>query len=122
MMTTIRLHLGSLPDPGGARVAVVDSGVHAAHPHVQGVSAGIGIDGEGREHADFVDRLGHGTAVAAAIREKAPRAEREARAFGATSARQLIGTYDVSSGCRRDGGFEQLERDPLGGVGSPTPW
>lgn len=57
------------------RVAVVDSGVHAAHPHVGGVSGGIGIDDRGRTHDDYVDRLGHGTAVAAAIREKAPDAE-----------------------------------------------
>lgn len=59
----------------GVRVAVIDSGVHASHPHVQGVWGGLGIDDEGREHDDFVDRLGHGTAVAAAIREKAPDAE-----------------------------------------------
>jgi subtilisin family serine protease len=59
----------------GVRVAVIDSGVHAAHPHVQGVWGGIGIDDEGREHDDYIDRLGHGTAVAAAIREKAPDAE-----------------------------------------------
>lgn len=59
----------------GVRVAIVDSGVHAAHPHVGGVAGGIAIDGEGREHADYVDRLGHGTAVAAAIREKAPDAD-----------------------------------------------
>lgn len=57
------------------RVAVVDSGVHAAHPHVGVVSGGIGIDDRGRTHDDYVDRLGHGTAVAAAIREKAPDAE-----------------------------------------------
>ena len=56
----------------GVRVAVIDSGVHAAHPHVQGVAGGIGIDRFGREQADFVDRLGHGTAVVAVIREKAP--------------------------------------------------
>jgi subtilisin family serine protease len=30
---------------------------------------------DGREAADFIDRLGHGTAVTAAIREKAPDAE-----------------------------------------------
>jgi subtilisin family serine protease len=59
----------------GVRVAVIDSGVHAAHPHVQGVWSGIGIDDNGSEHDDYVDRLGHGTAVAAAIREKAPDAE-----------------------------------------------
>jgi subtilisin family serine protease len=59
----------------GVRVAVVDSGVHAAHPHVGSVAGGVAIDDEGREHDDFVDRLGHGTAVAAAIKEKAPDAQ-----------------------------------------------
>lgn len=57
------------------RVAVIDSGVHAAHPHVNGVAGGIAIYPDGREDSDFTDRLGHGTAVAAAIREKAPEAE-----------------------------------------------
>jgi subtilisin family serine protease len=57
------------------RVAVIDSGVHADHPHVGGVAGGIGITEDGRCHADYIDRLGHGTAVAAAIREKAPAAE-----------------------------------------------
>jgi subtilisin family serine protease len=59
---------------GIVRVAVIDSGVHASHPHVNGVSGGVGIDSEGHEHGDFVDRLGHGTAVTAVIREKAPAA------------------------------------------------
>ena len=57
---------------GVVRVAVIDSGVHASHPHVNGVAGGVGIDSEGHEHDDYVDRLGHGTAVAAVIREKAP--------------------------------------------------
>jgi hypothetical protein len=57
------------------RVAVIDSGVHAAHPHVNGVAGGIAILPDGREDSDFTDRLGHGTAVAAAIREKAPDAQ-----------------------------------------------
>ncbi|HWI17563.1 MAG TPA: S8 family serine peptidase [Vicinamibacterales bacterium] len=57
------------------RVAVIDSGVHATHPHVGGVAGGIGVDDEGSLHEDFVDRLGHGTAVIAAIKEKAPDAE-----------------------------------------------
>jgi Subtilase family len=57
------------------RVAVIDSGVHASHPHVGGVAGGIGIDDEGNLHDDYVDRLGHGTAVIAAIKEKAPDAE-----------------------------------------------
>jgi subtilisin family serine protease len=59
----------------GAKVAIVDSGVHASHPHVQGVAGGIGIDDRGQTYDDFVDRLGHGTAVTAVIREKAPDAE-----------------------------------------------
>ena len=57
------------------RVVLIDSGVHAAHPHVGGVSGGVGIDSAGERHADFIDRLGHGTAVAAVVREKAPAAE-----------------------------------------------
>jgi subtilisin family serine protease len=57
------------------RIAIIDSGVHAAHPHVGGVAGGVGIDDEGREHGDYTDRLGHGTAVTAAIKEKAPDAE-----------------------------------------------
>ena len=54
------------------RIAVIDSGVHAKHPHVNGVAGGVAITPDGREENDFVDRLGHGTAVTAVIREKAP--------------------------------------------------
>ena len=57
------------------RVAVIDSGVHADHPHVGSVAGGIGIVGDGRVDTDYVDRLGHGTAVTAVIREKAPAAD-----------------------------------------------
>lgn len=57
------------------RVVLIDSGVHAAHPHVGSVSGGVGIDSAGELHDDFIDRLGHGTAVAAIVREKAPAAE-----------------------------------------------
>ena len=53
-----------------ARVAIVDSGIYAEHPHVNGITGGVAIVG-----ADLIDRLGHGTAVAAVIREKAPDAE-----------------------------------------------
>jgi hypothetical protein len=52
------------------RIAVIDSGVHAEHPHVNGVAGGISFVG-----GDFVDRLGHGTCVTAVIKEKAPDAE-----------------------------------------------
>jgi subtilisin family serine protease len=59
---------------GRVRVAIIDSGVHAAHPHVGGVAGGVSIDDRG-EQEGYEDRLGHGTAVAAVIREKAPEAE-----------------------------------------------
>src|SRR5215217_6973358 len=59
----------------GVRIAVVDSGVFAAHPHVGGVAGGIAVRDDGSVHGDYVDELGHGTAVTAAIREKAPDAE-----------------------------------------------
>jgi hypothetical protein len=59
----------------GVRIAVIDSGVHVRHPHISGVVGGAAIDVHGAAHDDYVDRLGHGTAVTAAILEKAPGAE-----------------------------------------------
>ena len=59
----------------GVRIAVIDSGVHADHPHVGGVAGGVRIVDGGVEIEDYVDILGHGTAVSAAIKEKAPAAE-----------------------------------------------
>ncbi|HWY48818.1 MAG TPA: S8 family serine peptidase [Bryobacteraceae bacterium] len=59
-----------MKDP--VRIAVIDSGVHAAHPHVNGVAGGIAIRADGREESEYEDRLGHGTAVTSVIREKAP--------------------------------------------------
>jgi subtilase family protein len=56
------------------RVAVIDSGVHEGHPHVGRVVASVHMTANGLG-SDPVDRLGHGTAVAAAIREKAPEAD-----------------------------------------------
>jgi len=58
----------------GVRVAVIDSGVHPQHPHVGAVDAGVSFDAAGQRDMDTIDRLGHGTAVAAAIRERAPAA------------------------------------------------
>jgi subtilisin family serine protease len=57
---------------GPVRIAVIDSGVHAGHPHVNGVAGGIAFTPDGREENEFSDRLGHGTAVTSVIREKAP--------------------------------------------------
>jgi subtilisin family serine protease len=59
----------------GVRVAIIDSGVHSAHPHVQGVAGGVAFEADGSRTDDYVDRLGHGTAVTAAIRDQAPDAE-----------------------------------------------
>ena len=42
------------------------------HPHVGAVAAGASIAADGARGVDTVDRLGHGTAVSAAIRDKAP--------------------------------------------------
>lgn len=72
---TDRAASASTPTGRGVRIAVIDSGVHAAHPHIGHVAGGVAIDEDGGEHDDYVDRLGHGTAVAAAIKEKAPDAE-----------------------------------------------
>ena len=53
-------------------VGVIDSGVHAEHPHIGAVAAGAAFDSRGRASPDCIDRLGHGTAVAAAIQDLAP--------------------------------------------------
>ena len=82
-------------------VAVVDSGANVPHPHLPGVTGGVAIDFEGNESADFVDRLGHGTAAAAAIHEKAPDAELYAvRVFDrelATTVSTLVRAIDWAS-------------------------
>jgi len=58
------------------RVAVIDSGVHVGHPHIGAIAGGVSISLSGEvEDGVYVDRLGHGTAVMAAIQEKAPNAE-----------------------------------------------
>lgn len=65
------------PDRGPIRVAVIDSGVHPTHPHIlaERLEPGVAVDRGGgvlvAEEAT-IDRLGHGTAVVAAIQEKAP--------------------------------------------------
>ena len=58
----------------GVRVAVIDSGVNASHPHIRRVSGGVTIGDQVVENS-YVDTLGHGTAVMAAIQEKAPHAQ-----------------------------------------------
>lgn len=73
------------------RVAVVDSGINPDHPHVGGVKGGIFFHAQGCG-TDYADRIGHGTAVAGAIREKAPAADLYAvRIFD----RRLTATIDI---------------------------
>jgi subtilisin family serine protease len=73
-------------------VAVIDSGVHPGHPHVPHVDGGIAFDEHANPHGDIVDRIGHGTAVAAAIVEKAPEA---ALSIVKVFDRELVATGDV---------------------------
>ena len=54
-------------------IAILDSGIHAAHPHLVGADVAPGKSFT-EESDDDLDRIGHGTAVAAAIHEKAPEA------------------------------------------------
>lgn len=58
-------------------IAVIDSGVHPGHGHIAADRLGPGVmvlsDGAVVEGEDvWLDQLGHGTAVTAAIQEKAP--------------------------------------------------
>ena len=53
------------------KIAVVDSGIATGHVHVGGIAGGVSFAGGD----DPVDRMGHGTAVAGAIRQWAPEAE-----------------------------------------------
>jgi hypothetical protein len=84
----------------GVRVAVIDSGVNPWHPHVRRVTGGVGIGLDATVHDDHIDRLGHGTAVAAAIRERAPDAEiLSVRVFEdrlATTVKALVAAIDWS--------------------------
>jgi subtilisin family serine protease len=70
--------LGELFYSNRMKIAIIDSGINAGHPHVGGLAGGVAITHHGGSPGlsnDVVDRLGHGTAVAGAIREKAPEAE-----------------------------------------------
>jgi len=73
---------GPMPFPSstaqGVKIAVIDSGVNPKHPHIPVAVQGVAFDPEteGQAGTEFwEDTLGHGTAVTAAIQEKAPGAE-----------------------------------------------
>ncbi|WP_082355830.1 S8 family serine peptidase [Novosphingobium sp. AAP83] len=59
------------------RIAVIDSGVHPTHPHIAAdrLLPGLSLLADGTVLSgedEALDRLGHGTAVTAAIQEQAP--------------------------------------------------
>ena len=60
------------------KIGIIDSGINPNHSHVQSVAGGIGIflnqSGVLQISSDYRDTLGHGTAIAGVIREKAPTA------------------------------------------------
>jgi subtilisin family serine protease len=64
----------------GVRIAVIDSGVHPGHAHIDAARLlrGVGVTRDGTVDdgaQSILDRLGHGTAVTAAIQEHAPNAD-----------------------------------------------
>jgi hypothetical protein len=108
------------------KIAIIDSGIHAGHLHVGSVAGGVCFTPDG----DTVDRLGHGTAVAAAIREKVPDAELyavkvfEARLSAtietilralAWSIKQGMDVINLSLGTSNDAHRERFERTLAGG-------
>src|SRR5687767_8736150 len=67
----------------GLKIAVLDSGVNLRHPHITARTQRVLLAPQESLRAD--DVLGHGTAVMAAIQQKAPDADYYAlKLFGAT--------------------------------------
>src|SRR5438093_11899383 len=58
----------------GLKIAVIDTGINASHPHICASTHAVVFDPEEMEPS-CEDILGHGTAVTAAIQEKAPHAD-----------------------------------------------
>jgi subtilisin family serine protease len=78
----------------GLKIAVIDSGVHVSHPHIIATTRGFSLEQQSEAPESWNDSLGHGTAVTAAIQEKAPGAEYYAvklfdKSLSASSARLL---------------------------------
>jgi hypothetical protein len=68
-----------MPRARAIRIALIDSGINPRHPHVGAVAGGVAFslmdDGSIQSADDYIDRRGHGTALAGILRVKAPRAE-----------------------------------------------
>ncbi|MFC3442212.1 S8 family serine peptidase [Sphingobium rhizovicinum] len=96
-----------MPDP--VRIAIIDSGVHPDHPHINAerLLPGFSIAKDGANNElDSLDALGHGTAVTAAIQDQAPDALcLPIRVFQdslRTTARALVSAIDCAIGARVD--------------------
>ncbi len=108
MIASLHIHQPIWPFPHasgrGLKIAVVDSGVNLQHPHIHAKTHQVNWEGQ----ADFEgeDLVGHGTAVMAAIQEKAPEAEYfSLRLFGRTlraSSTQLMRAIDWAIQNRMD--------------------
>ena len=58
-------------------IAIIDSGIIPGHPHVGSITGGHGYEtdpetGQVEQTDDFMDNIGHGTAIAGIIKEKVP--------------------------------------------------
>ena len=58
-------------------IAIIDSGIIPGHPHVGAITGGHGYEtdpetGQVAQTGDFMDNIGHGTAIAGIIKEKVP--------------------------------------------------
>src|SRR4030095_9846943 len=58
----------------GLKIAVIDTGINAGHPHISAPTHAVVFDPDETEFSSE-DSLGHGTAVTAAIQEEAPLAD-----------------------------------------------
>lgn len=82
------------------KIAIIDSGIHAGHPHVGPVAGAIQFTAAGIGH-DPIDRLGHGTAIAGAIRERAPLADLFAvKVFDRRLAAEIVAILQALEWCR----------------------
>lgn len=108
MIASLPLSAPVLPFPNatghGLKIAVIDSGVHLKHPHIHARTHQV--NWEDQPDFDGDDQVGHGTAVMAAIQEKAPGAEYfSLRLFGRSlraSSTQLMRAIDWAIAHRMD--------------------
>ena len=100
----------SIPFPAatgkGVKIAVIDSGVNISHPHILGSSTTGVLLSSDEPGTSWEDQIGHGTAVTAAVQERAPGAEYYAvKLFGPSlraTARRLLEAIEWSIDSKMD--------------------